>query len=260
MSIAPGTDIHACAQIVERGDPERFAGVMAAPVAARLALFPIYAFNVEVSRAPWVTAEPMIAEMRLQWWRDALEEIAGGGTVRRHEVVTPLSEALDAETAQMLDRVVVARRADIEKAPFDDNDAVLAYLAETAGVLMAGAARALGDLDGRTAHALGTASGVAAYLQAVPDLEALAKVPLADGRPEAVQALAQAGLDRLEEARRHVGAMPAQARPALLTGMMARPVLARAVQDPRHVADGTLAPSEARTRLRRLWVGITGRW
>ena len=70
--------LNACAAIVERGDPERFMAAMAAPVEARRVLFPLYAFNVEVARAPWVTEEPMIAEMRLQWWRDALEEIAHG--------------------------------------------------------------------------------------------------------------------------------------------------------------------------------------
>ena len=72
----------ACAALVERGDPQRFRAAMAAPPEARRVLFPLYAFNVEVARAPWVTQEPMIAEMRLQWWRDALEEIAMGGRVR----------------------------------------------------------------------------------------------------------------------------------------------------------------------------------
>ena len=75
-------DVLACAGIVERGDPWRFRTLMAAPLEARAILFPVYAFNVEVSRAPWVTQEPMIAEMRLQWWRDALEEIASGAAVR----------------------------------------------------------------------------------------------------------------------------------------------------------------------------------
>ncbi|TNF18762.1 MAG: phytoene synthase, partial [Rhodobacteraceae bacterium] len=65
----PVDDWQACAAIVEKGDPDRFASAMAAPVAARARLFPLYAFNLEVARAPWVTQEPMIAEMRLQWWR-----------------------------------------------------------------------------------------------------------------------------------------------------------------------------------------------
>src|SRR6056297_4029883 len=120
MSWEAGGDLTACARIVERGDPDRFASAMAAPVAAREALFPLYAFNIEVSRATWVTAEPMIAGMRLQWWADALEEIAVGGTIRRHEVVTPLARVLDAEGAALLIGLVEARRRDTERAPFGD--------------------------------------------------------------------------------------------------------------------------------------------
>src|SRR5210317_1238100 len=105
-------DVLACAAIVEKGDPERFAAVMASPLPARRVLFPLYAFNVEVSRAPWVTQETMIAEMRLQWWRDALEEIAEGKPVRRHEVTQPLAGFIDAQGAEILDRLVAARRWD----------------------------------------------------------------------------------------------------------------------------------------------------
>jgi hypothetical protein len=65
-----------------------------APVAARAPLFALYAFNLEVARAPWVTQEAMIAEMRLQWWRDTVEELGGPGPVRAHEVVAPLAEVV----------------------------------------------------------------------------------------------------------------------------------------------------------------------
>ena len=84
--------LNACAALVERSDADRFRAIMAAPVAARPVLFAIYAFNVEVTRAPWVTKEEMIAEMRLQWWRRcAREEIAGRWqVVRKHEVVDAL--------------------------------------------------------------------------------------------------------------------------------------------------------------------------
>ena len=71
-------DVIACAKLVERGDPLRFRAVMAAPSDLRPALFTLFAFNLEVARAPWVTKEAMIAEMRLQWWHDALGEIANG--------------------------------------------------------------------------------------------------------------------------------------------------------------------------------------
>ena len=87
-------DLIACAQLVEKGDPDRFTATMAAPVEARKVLFPIYAFNVEVAGAPWFTEEAMIAEMRLQWWRDAVEEIGEGKPPRAHEVVGPLAEVM----------------------------------------------------------------------------------------------------------------------------------------------------------------------
>ena len=48
-------DVIACAKLVERGDPLRFRSVMAAPSNLRPALFTLFAFNLEVARAPWVT-------------------------------------------------------------------------------------------------------------------------------------------------------------------------------------------------------------
>ena len=67
--------LQACANLVARADPDRFAAVMAAPFDARAVLLPIYAAAAEVARAPWMTQEPVIAEMRLQWWRDVFEEM-----------------------------------------------------------------------------------------------------------------------------------------------------------------------------------------
>jgi phytoene/squalene synthetase len=247
---------HACAAIVQQADPERFHATMAAPVAARAVLFPIYAFNVEVARAPWVTAEPLIAQMRLQWWRDALEEIVAGGEVRRHEVVTPLAEVLDPEGARLLDDLVVARYADIEKAPFEDAAALLSYLEATGGGVMAAAARALGDRHGDTARKTGTAQGIAAYLRAVPELEARGKLPLPDGRPEAVRALAEDGLALLREAARSRSAMDRKARPALLPGALSKPILRRVVAQPERVKDGAVMPPEAVARWRRLWASL----
>ena len=143
-------DWHACAALVEKGDPDRFMAVMSCDVAARARLFPLFAFNLEVARAPWMTQEPMIAEMRLQWWRDALAEIEAGGFVRRHEVVTPLATVISDKDARQLDVLVEAREWDVEPSVFPDESALWAYLDATAGGLIAVAARALGGpvLDG----------------------------------------------------------------------------------------------------------------
>ena len=254
--------LQACADLVARGDPDRFAAAMAAPVAARRVLFPLYAFNLEVARAPWLTQEPMIAEMRLQWWRDVLDEIAGSGPVRRHEVATPLAEALDPAGARLLDGLIEARRRDITGEPFDDAEALAAYLDATAGTLMWVAAQRLGAGAEAEPVVRGFAygAGLAAWFRAIPELEARGRHPLPDGRPGAVQALARDGLRRIKLARASRRALAPRAAPALYSGWQAPALLRRAAADPVRVAEGRLDVSPFSRRLRLLALSTTGRW
>lgn len=246
-------NLTACAQIVERGDPARFRTVMAAPLAAREKLFPLYAFNVEVSRAPWVTAEPMIAEMRLQWWRDVLAEIGAGGPVRRHEVATPLAAVLAPSDAHVLDEIISVRIWDCYKDSFDDAAHLERYLTCSSGHLMQVAATLLGG-DAAPARAAGFGLGVANWLRAIPALEASGRIPLVDGTPDGVRALAQQGLANLQSARRGF-AKPAL--PAFWPATGAARVLKAAIRDPGRVAAGTL-PEPGRMRF--AITAAMGRW
>ncbi len=244
----------ACAALVERADPDRFRAVMASPVAARQILFPLIAFNIEVSRAPWVTQEPMIAEMRLQWWRDALEEIGKGGPVRKHEIVDALAGVLDAEGAACLDTLIAMRRWDIYKDAFADEAHLTDYLDATSGGLIWTAARLLGATAEKVVRDFAYGVGVANLLRAVPELEDRGRIPLLDGTPQGVRDLAQVGLDRLNSAAKMKAQVPASAAPALLTGWAARPVLGQAIASPQRVIDGALAPGH----LRFTYVAVRG--
>ena len=246
--------IAACAALVERGDPDRFAAVMAAPVAARARLWPLYAFNLEVARAPWVTKEPMIAEMRLQWWRDVVGEAAS----RAHEVAGPLWDLVQTAglPVDVLDRLVLARRWDIYSDAFADRAAFDAYLEDTGAGLMWLAARAVGAApveEGRV-RALGWATGLANFLRAVPELEGRGRVPLVDGRPDAVRALADEGLARVRAAR---GVRAGRA--ALLAGWQTAALLDQVRRDPMVVAEGRMGLSEFSRRGRLLWQAISDR-
>ncbi|AGI67886.1 hypothetical protein OAN307_c22620 [Octadecabacter antarcticus 307] len=234
----------ACAGIVERGDPDRFLAVMAAPVAARRILFPIYAFNVEIARAPWVTSEPMIAEMRLQWWRDALEEIALGGTVRRHEVTQTLADVLDVDGARALDRLVAARRWDVYTDAFEDAAHFDEYLDATAGELMWQGARALGAVSREDVMRFARAAGLARYLKAVSALEEKGRLPLLDGRENAIAALAREALKDI--------ARPVPSNPAFLEAWQAEPLLRQIAKEPWRVAQGTVGISPFRAKWRLL--------
>lgn len=233
---------------------------MAAPPPARGPLFILYAFNLEVARAPWVTQEPVIAEMRLQWWRDAVAGAPSGAT-RAHEVAGPLADLIRTAKlpVEVLDRLILARRWDVYREPFADAAAFSGYLDETGGGLAWLAARVLGA-DGvaeGAARDAGWAAGLAGFLRAVPELEARGRIPLVDGRPQAVAALATEGLARLARARTGRAALPLA---AMLAGWQTGPLLKRAQSAPHLVAEGGLATSEFARRGGLLWAALTGRW
>ena len=96
--------------LVRRADPDRFLASLFAPPAARETLFVLYAFDRELARARVVTSEPMLALIRLQWWREVVE-----GAARRHEIATALRIALDrgALHAESLLGLIAAREAEI---------------------------------------------------------------------------------------------------------------------------------------------------
>jgi phytoene/squalene synthetase len=242
--------LQACAELVERGDPDRFLATMAAPSALRGTLFPLYAFNVEIARAPWVTQEPMIAEMRLQWWRDALEEIETGGAVRRHEVVSPLAELLDAEACATLDLAVAARRWDIYKDPFEDAAHFEKYLDETSAGVLWTAARLTGARASEepAVRAWGRALGLVNWFRAVPALEAANRIPLVDGRPEAIRTLAAQAL-KLPRPEKNA---------ALLPAWQVKVLLKQVAQNPMRVAEGSLGQSEFRKRISLAKAAILG--
>ncbi len=254
--------MEACATLVQRGDPDRFAAVMAAPVAARAPLLVLYAFNLEVARAPWVTQEALIAEMRLQWWRDVVAEAGEGRPARAHEVAGPLA-ALIAEAGlpvDVLDAMIAARRWDIYREPFEVPAGLEAYLEATGGGLMWLAGRALGagsegEADWR---GLGWAAGLAGFLRAVRELEARGRHPLPEGGVEAVRALAATGLARLTAARAGLRRLPAPARAATLAAWQAEGILRQVLRAPGRVAEGRVGLSEFRRRGGLLWAGLRG--
>lgn len=249
-----------CARIVEQGDPDRFLAVMAAPASLRPLLWPLFAFNLEVARVPWLTQEPLIAEMRLQWWRDVIDA-AGKGPPPAHEVAGPLAELIAERSLprEALDRIAAARMRDTRHAVVEDEEELRQHLDETAGGLLWAAAAALGagpDLEDPVRRA-GRAGGLAGWFLAVPGYVERGKLPLADGRPETVARLAREGLSELAAVRR-VRFGPAL--PAMRTLWRARAVLMRAARDPGTVGAGMLEGSEFARRAGLVWAVARRGW
>lgn len=253
-------DLTGCAELVRQGDPDRFMATMAAPVAARPLLFALYAFNLELSRAPWASQESMIAEMRVQWWRDVGAELTDSLPVRRHYVATPLARMLRPDLARHIDGMAEARRWDIYRDPFEDEAAFESYIDATSGSLMWMAAGSLGEADEGTIRSFGRGVGIANWLRAIPELEKQKRVPLLDGTPDGVRRLATKGHEHILTAVKSRNKVSKEAGVALLAGWQARDVLRQAMKEPERVAAGVLGTSEFRRRTSLMLRAALGRW
>lgn len=256
-------NLTALAQAVERADPDRFAATMAAPVAARAVLWPLYAFNLEVARAAYASDQPLVAEMRLQWWADEIARMQAGAA-GQGDVAQSLAGVLRAAPglAPPLLALIEARRWDCWTDPFDGPAAFDLYLDQTAGSLAWAAAQVLGAPPGaeRVVRDFAWGAGLANWLDAVPALMARGRWPLPDPSPAGIRALAARGLDRIAQARARAGDLPGAAHPALWPGWSARRRLTAARRAPERVLAGHLPDPRA---LRALSLGLrrlTGYW
>jgi phytoene synthase len=133
-----------CEAIVRRADPDRYFSALFAPAEKRPLLFALYAFNHELARIGEVVREPMMGEIRLQWWRETVES-AHAGEPRSYEPARALSEVFARTDLPLgfFQRMIDARAFDISKEVFADHVARDTYLHATSGNLMRLAARVL---------------------------------------------------------------------------------------------------------------------
>ncbi len=221
--------------LVRRADPDRFLTALFAPADRREALLTLYAFNNELARARESTSQPLLAIIRLQWWREVVE-----GTAKSHEVATPLSALLE---AGMLDRAEALALVDAREAETGEIETLAdwrAYALASAGGLAVAAGRVLGAPDPARLRTLGAAYGVAGMLRSVPALaragrcllpgdvlathglspEAVVAAPGAPAVAAVLQELAGEGGRLLADAGR--GRVPASWRAAALPAVLAR--------------------------------------
>jgi NADH dehydrogenase [ubiquinone] 1 alpha subcomplex assembly factor 6 len=236
-----------CGEEVRRHDPDRFLTALYAPSARRESLLTLYAFNLEIAKVRETVSEPMLGEIRLQWWREAIESAYGGGPVRRHAVVEPLTDAIREHrlTRSHFDRLIDARAFDLGDAPPPSVAALVDYAESTSATLLWLALDALGAGQDEAAHAAARAVGIAwailGLIRAMPhhlrqgriylpaDLESEFRVERRGLRelkssPElaaAVESLAARARGYLAEARALRQGVPPEALPALLPAALA---------------------------------------
>jgi phytoene synthase len=191
-----------CLDQVRQGDRDRYLTLLFAPAESRGELAALAAFNLELARTRDQVSESLLGLIRLQWWREAIEEIKGGGQVRQHQVALALAETSRArglDTDRML-AMIDARDSEMESAEPPSEAEFTARADATAGSLLALSLQVLGHDSSAPGLADAVRSVGRAYAAA-----GIARSVLADARrrhtrlPREKLAAARVDLDRLYE-------------------------------------------------------------
>ena len=195
-------------------------------------------FNYEIARVREIVSQPILGQIRLRWWCDMLDEVYAGKPVRRHEVATPLADAIRHHglARAPFDAMIDARERDLlaEEPPSTLAD-LETFLADTSSRLLQTQIAVLTGADGgEAARRIGIAWGLVGLIRALPfhaaagvryiptDIAEAAGLP-AQGfsKPSAplaaaLRPLGTAAEDHLAAARARRWEVPAGALPALL--------------------------------------------
>jgi phytoene synthase len=162
-----------CEALVRRDDPDRWLASLFIPADRRPHVHALYAFALEIARVRETVSEPMLGEIRLQWWRDALARPDAEG-VRANPVYAALADAVarfDLPEKPLLD-LLEARAFDLYDDPFPTTAALDAYARATSSALFRLAAMILDPGEPADAppaiEAAGRAYALTGILRALP--------------------------------------------------------------------------------------------
>ncbi len=119
-----------CALSLREGDYAKYIACLYLPTPLRQAAFCLFLFDLEIAKINQLVSEPMIGEIRVQWWRDV---VAG----KNNPAGNPVAQALMKTVKRwglpvlILDRYLNARIFDLYNDPMPDNQALETYLGET---------------------------------------------------------------------------------------------------------------------------------
>jgi phytoene synthase len=160
-------------ELIRRNDPDRWlSSRFIGEAAARADVIALYAYDHELGRAPKVTSNALLGEIRLTWWREALDEIFEGRPVRRHPTAQALAAAVMRHKLprEPLEAMIDARYRELDATPMSEAE-VLDWARDTGGLAARLAAQVLDPkTDPKMAIAGGSAWSLGKQLEASPGL------------------------------------------------------------------------------------------
>lgn len=235
MGSAPGPALdEQVRQAARASEPERYLSALLAPAPARPDLIALAAFSGEVARVSRIVKEPMMGEVRLQWWRDALEAGAAGSVTG-----SPVADAVCQAVArhglpeEMLFSILEAREQELWPGFPAAGRELERYLDHTEGAQMRLVARVLQVPESpagfEALYAAAQAYGRVRLLALLPELNALGRevrIPgAAGGWEEAAAPIIGDARTWLAELRSRTAKVPRTLLPAILPVALVEPYL-----------------------------------
>lgn len=257
--MTPDEALAECEVTVRRFDPDRYFAALFAPASRRQLLYALYAFNYEIERTADVAREPMMAEIRLQWWREAVE-CASRGHPPAHPAAIGLGEifARVPPPLKWFENLIDAQAPSPD--PSTELFALQGFAEATSAAVMRMAAFLL-DPEAELrelARDAGIAYGLTRMLRAFPIFAARGRLSGLDA-PRARQEVARisaAARTHLSNARRRK--IPKRSLAAVLPASLVPSYLAKAGRV-HHPLDGRVEISPLRRQLVLLRAAIFGR-
>ncbi len=123
---------------LRKHDYYRYLCCLLAPSAMQENMLNIYAFNNELAKIKYVISEPMAGYIRLQWWRDAIDEIYERAPVKHfHPVSNGLHKLLSTTpiNKDIFENLIDAHESDIEFESPEDMESLENYAIGTSANL-----------------------------------------------------------------------------------------------------------------------------
>ncbi|MBP1875696.1 All-trans-phytoene synthase [Ensifer adhaerens] len=117
-------------------DRDRYLACLLAPAASQSSLAALYAFNAELARIRELVHEPIPGEIRMQWWRELLENEDATG--EGHPLARALLDCIRKHRLpiSVFQNMIDARIFDLYDDPMEDRAAFEGYAGETASALI----------------------------------------------------------------------------------------------------------------------------
>jgi phytoene synthase len=164
--MSKGDSIDYCHDLIARNDEDLRLSLSYSNTEDHARLAALFAFLIELRRIPSLVSEPPLGEIRLQWWREALDEIAVGKAPRAHPVVDALAEsgAVTPLSHAFMEEMIDARARLLYERDFVTFDDLKAFLrGAEAPIVGLAAGDDNQDLDHEASKRLGEAYALARF-------------------------------------------------------------------------------------------------